>query len=188
MGVMMRATFIEDLPTDEYWMASKLYDVRESGLTQHGVPKYMGPITGYFSRPLRLPIQLLLTIPGERGEQSAVRQSSLEYIRSHWDEVSKEIPFVEIDPNGKAWVSEGNHRIMVAAERGESFLPVEVRYFTGGQKLADTLSPENLLWYDRIPYNTVGVCYSDAAEKKNMNDNSIKKNESTPSHIDNMSQ
>lgn len=185
---MMRAKFIEDLPTDEYWMASKLYDVRESGLTQYGVPKYMGPITGYFSRPLRLPIQLLLTIPGERGEQSAVRQSSLEYIRSHWDEVSKEIPFIEIDPNGKAWVSEGNHRIMVAAELGESCLAVEVRYFTGGQKLADTFAPENLLWYDMIPYNTVCVCYSDAADRKNRHDNSITNNESAASNIDNMSQ
>jgi len=36
--------------------------------------------------------------------------------------------------DGSAWVNEGNHRIMAAAELGWETLPVEIRYFDGGER------------------------------------------------------
>jgi hypothetical protein len=39
--------------------------------------------------------------------------------------------------NGEAWVNEGNHRIMAAAKLGWSELPVEIKYFDGGEWIED---------------------------------------------------
>lgn len=113
-----------------------------------GVPKTFGPITGSFDRPLSLPIALLAGTPGERGEQANVRQESLQYIRDNFDRVTQDPVYVEVDPHGKGWVSEGNHRIMVAAEKGVPSLPTEVRYFSGAERKATDFSPATLIAMD----------------------------------------
>ncbi|TXH46820.1 MAG: PLxRFG domain-containing protein [Desulfurellales bacterium] len=139
--------FVEDLGPSG-WIERKLKAVDAAGVNEFGVPKSMGSVTGTFSRPLNLPTYLLGTLKGERGEQGNVRGDSLEYIRNNWDLVKREPVYVEVDPFGRAWVSEGNHRIMVARELGERTLPVEVRYFTGGQQKAGPWAPDELLALD----------------------------------------
>ena len=44
-------------------------------------------------------------------------------------------PFINVAYNGEAWVNEGNHRIMAAAALGWDTLPVELRYFDGGERI-----------------------------------------------------
>ncbi len=143
-----RATFREDIPY-ENWLAEKVEDAELGGRNQFGVPRRMGSVTGSFSRVLNLPTYLLGTLKGERGEQQNVREDSLKYIRENWDEVKNEPVYVEVDPFGQAWVSEGNHRIMVAREKGDPTLPVEIRYFSGGQRKAGPFAPDELLKLDR---------------------------------------
>ena len=135
--------FKEDIP-NENWLNEKIEDAVLGGTNQFGVPRRMGPVTGYFDRPPEMPVELLARLPGERAEQANVRPESLKYIRENWEEVSKNPPYIEVDPFGKAWVSEGNHRIMAAKEMGLETLPVEIRYFSGGQRRAGELSPENI--------------------------------------------
>lgn len=146
-GAEKQASFKSDIPA-EHWLEEKLRWVREGGRNEWGVPKTFGPITGSFSRPLILPVELLQGVPGERGEQGNVRQKSLEYIRANFEKVTEDPIYVEVDPFGKAWVSEGNHRIMVAAEKGVSSLPTQVRYFTGAERIATDFSPERLMNLD----------------------------------------
>jgi len=142
------AIFSEDIP-NELWLKEKQDNSAEDGQNQYGVPRSMGPITGSFSRDLNLPVSLLVSIPGERGEQGNVRQDSLAYIRDNWANVSGEAVYVEIDPTGKAWLSEGNHRVMVAEEKGVNSLPTTVRYFSGGQRTAGKFAPDALLAADK---------------------------------------
>ena len=144
--------YSEDIP-NEKWLAGKVEDAVESGTNSFGVPRRMGSTTGYFGKPVEVPVDLLAKLPGERGEQSNVRKDSLDYIRKNWDKVSKEPPYIEVDPFGKAWVSEGNHRIMVAKEKGLKTLPVDIRYFSGGQRNAGELAPEKILEYN-LPSTT----------------------------------
>lgn len=141
------AVFHEDIP-NAAWLRSKLAMVEEAGRNAWGVPAYMGSITGYFDRNLELPVSLLALVPGERGEQQNVRDDSLRYIRTHWREIREQAVYVEIDPFGKAWVNEGNHRIMVAQQRAEATLPVQVRYFSGGQHHTDEWKPKRLIALD----------------------------------------
>jgi hypothetical protein len=53
-------------------------------------------------------------------------------------------PYIEVAYDGSAWISEGNHRIMAAAALGWKEMPIEIRYFDGGQRNAGPLSPERL--------------------------------------------
>lgn len=126
------ADFREDIPS-ERWLQEKVEYAREMGANRWGVP-FLGVVTGYFREPVQLPLEILVQLRGARQEQQNVRVDSLDYIRSNWDEVSKYAPFITVSYDGQAWVSEGNHRIMIAAEKGLAHMPVEVRFFDGGQR------------------------------------------------------
>jgi hypothetical protein len=135
---------VSDIPNED-WLQDKVDYAKEKGRNRWGVP-HMSTITGSFRGKLvDVPVDVLKTLPGQRQEQSNVRPESLEYIRENWDEVSQEPPYIEVAHNGEAWVSEGNHRIMVAAEKGLETLPVEIRYFDGGERQPGPLAPDRIL-------------------------------------------
>lgn len=144
---VLPAVFHEDIPNEE-WLRSKLLQVQEAGRNAWGVPAVMGSITGHFDRTLDLPVSLLASVPGERGEQQHIRHDALQYLQKHWNDIRTEAVYVEIDPYGKAWMNEGNHRIMVALERGETSYPVQIRYFSGGQRHTEAWAPSRLIRLD----------------------------------------
>lgn len=141
-AVASKGRLIEDIPNDR-WLQGKIDYAKEKGRNRFGVP-HMSTVTGYFKGPVQVPVSMLAGLKGQRGEQGARREESLKYIRENWDEVSKQPPYVEVAYNGEAWVSEGNHRIMVAVEKGVESIPVEIRYFDGGQRLAGPLAPSRI--------------------------------------------
>lgn len=141
------SAFRSDIPS-ERWLEQKLAWVHEDGRNDWGVPKTMAPVTGSFNRCLRLPTALLRLIPGERGEQKNVRQDSLAYIRDHFETISQEPLYVEVDPYGQAWMSEGNHRVMVACNLEVPWLTVQVRYFCGAERIEGVFSPAALTALD----------------------------------------
>jgi len=143
VGIEAQPKFKEDLGSPS-WLQEQIDYAKERGRDRWGVP-YMGKTTGSFKGDISVPMSLLEKLRGQRGEQQAVREESLDYIRKNWDEVSKEPPYIEVAYNGEAWISEGNHRIMVAKEKGLNILPVEIKYFDGGQKVDGPLKPEKLL-------------------------------------------
>jgi hypothetical protein len=133
---------IEDIPNED-WLQGKIDYAIQKGRNSYGVP-HRGTITGYFDKPVEVPVGVLSKLKGQSNEQDNVRESSLKYIRENWDEVSKKPPYIEVAYNGEASVSEGNHRIMVAAEKGLKSLPVRIRYFDGGQRRDGPLSPARI--------------------------------------------
>jgi hypothetical protein len=143
VGIEAQPKFKEDLGSPS-WLQEQIDYAKERGRNRWGVP-YMGKTTGSFKGDISVPMSTLEKLRGQRGEQQAVREESLDYIRKNWDEVSKEPPYIEVAYNGEAWISEGNHRIMVAKEKGLDSLPVEIKYFDGGQKVDGPLKPEKLL-------------------------------------------
>lgn len=63
--------------------------------------------------------------------------------------VMEQTPYIMVDQNGVGWINEGNHRIMVADELGWENLPVEIRYFNGGELVDGLLSPEKIKKYNK---------------------------------------
>ena len=141
-----------DVPNDE-WLNKKIRKAKEEGRDDFGVP-YTGTITAYFPDTVKLPVDLLKKLPGMRREQKNVRREDLEKIMQVMKGTGKlpltpsgkeYAPFVQVAWNGEAWVNEGNHRIMAADALGWKYLPVELRYYDGGERIeSGVLYPQKL--------------------------------------------
>ena len=95
---------------------------------------------------------LLKRIPGARSEQSNVRHDDLKAIMHIMQTTGRlpqhngrdYLPFIVVTYDGRPWVSEGNHRIMAAAKLGWDSLPVEIKYFEGGERVHGPLHPAKI--------------------------------------------
>jgi hypothetical protein len=143
--------FYEDIP-NESWLQGKIDDASTSPRSRFGVPRMLST-TGSFSDPVLVPARFFEGVRGSRGEQDNVRQDSLSAIRKIiretgrmplMDDGREYVPYVEIGYDGKPFISEGNHRVMAAIAEGMKYIPVQLRYFDGGQRRAGRWSPDNL--------------------------------------------
>jgi len=138
-----RKTFRSDIPNED-WLASKVEYSKSKGTNEFGAPHFE-TVTGNFDGAIEMPVSELKNLKGLRGEQGRVRPDDLDGLVKHMGETGKlpsmqngkeYAPFVMVDYRGVPWVSEGNHRIMAADKLGWKSMPVEVRYFDGGERLA----------------------------------------------------
>ena len=133
-----------DVPNEE-WLQDAIDYAKSKSPDRNGLP-YMGKTTATV-REVDVPVSLLRRIPGMRQEQSKIRHHDLAAIRKimhttgklplHGHTGQEYKPFINVAYDGSAWVNEGNHRIMAAAELGWESLPVEISYFDGGERIKD---------------------------------------------------
>lgn len=131
-----------DVPNEE-WLQDAIDYAKSKSPDRNGLP-YMGKTTASV-RNVDVPLSILRRIPGMRQEQSKVRHHDLAAIRKimhttgklplHGHTGQEYKPFINVAYDGSAWVNEGNHRIMAAAELGWESLPVEISYFDGGERI-----------------------------------------------------
>lgn len=151
-------TLKTDNPGGE-WLQHKREDTESAGRRPSGRYNVMGSTTGWYNREAFLPVKLLAQIPGTNNEQSNVRQDDLDWLvdfmgkngklpDADWHEFNEYAPQVVIGQDGVPYVNEGNHRIMAAAKLGFSGLPVEIKYFNGGEQVKGKLHPDQIKKYD----------------------------------------
>lgn len=138
-----------DVPS-ESWLLEHIEYAKEQKPNRFGVP-YMGKMTAsYRGKHVWVPVSVLAGLRGQRNEQRSVRTEDLAAIKKIMQETSKlplesngqeYVPYIEVAYDGSAWVSEGNHRIMAASQLGWDSLPVDVRYFDGGERQPGPLHP-----------------------------------------------
>lgn len=143
---------VEDIP-NENWLNDKIEYALSQGRSANGVP-CMSAITGYYAGHIEVATNILAGLKGQKAEQSTVRLGDLAAIKTIMETTGSlpllpsgepYAPYIEVAHNGEAWVSEGNHRIMAAAALGWEMLPVEIRYFDGGQRIeSGPLFPEKI--------------------------------------------
>lgn len=120
-----------------------------------------GAMTANFEGPLWVPLNLVDGLPGVRGEQIRfIRpQDVAEQVRAEDErqivKLVKSIKARSFDPaepimiwveyNGMAFVAEGNHRLRAAMEAGIDSVPVEIRYFAGGEQEYGQLHPAKVM-------------------------------------------
>jgi hypothetical protein len=138
------------------WLAAEQEDCARAGKNQHGAPKRFGATTGYFSRKVLLPVSLISRLNGRMGEQYNTREDDLAWLVDYMgknnhlpvENGKQYAPFITVDMNGTPWVSEGNHRIKAAKQLGWKYLPVELKYFSGGEEKDGMLNPVAARGYD----------------------------------------
>ena len=139
------------------WISSQHAQCKKEGKNSHGAPNRFGPVTGSFSRGVLIPVSMLSYVDGVMGEQGRTREESFDWLKKEMSENnrlplgnsgSQYKPFIVVDYTGRPWVNEGNHRIKVAKALGWEYLPVELRYFSGGEEAGGPFSPEKIKQYD----------------------------------------
>jgi hypothetical protein len=146
---------IRDNPGGD-WLTQKRKYAEAQGTKPSGAFKYPGELTASYNDTVYLPVSVLEKIPGENMEQFNVRQNSLDWLTKEMSEKKRlptyeasgkeydNAPFITVDSRGRPFVTEGNHRIMVAKQLGWQYLPVEIRYFNGGELEDGLLNPKQL--------------------------------------------
>jgi hypothetical protein len=136
-----------DVP-NEAWLQDKIDYAKSKGRNSYGVP-YMGSTTAsVVGTPLKVRVMRLASLPGMRNEQLNVRKSDLKWLMDYMEKTGKlppmssspdreYLPFIMVAYNGEAWVNEGNHRIMAAYRLNWQDMPIEIRYFDGGERIKD---------------------------------------------------
>ena len=138
-------TLSVDVP-NEAWLQDKIDYAKSKGRNSFGVP-YMGSTTAHVrGTPPRVRVLRLASLPGMRNEQTNVRKDDLKWLMDYMDTHKKlppmgsnpdeeYLPYIMVAYNGEAWVNEGNHRIMAAYRLNWPDMPVEIRYFDGGERI-----------------------------------------------------
>jgi hypothetical protein len=154
-------TLETDNPGGKWLEEQKEYSASR-GYRPSGAPMSFGEVTAVWSdrkknemAPVYLPVSMLKQIPGVMNEQQNVREDALQGLVEHMgktgrlpkfrEESAREYhPFITVDQRGMPFVNEGNHRIMAADRLGWKWLPVEVRYFNGGEDVDGPLHPDRI--------------------------------------------
>jgi len=133
-----------DVP-NEQWLQDKIDYAKSKGRDEWGAP-FFGSTTAYARPNPQVSVVRLELLKGMRNEQNNVRKPDLEWLMAHMEKTGKlpltnqgeeYAPFVMVAYNGEAWVNEGNHRIMAAFRLGWKKMPVEIKYFDGGERVQD---------------------------------------------------
>lgn len=130
---------------NEEWLQDKIEYAKSKGRNRYGVP-FMGSTTAsVVGTPPRVRVMRLASLPGEKNEQMNVRRNDLKWLMDYMERTGKlppgrdgeeYLPYIEVAYNGEAWVNEGNHRIMAAYRLNWKDMPIEIRYFDGGERIA----------------------------------------------------
>lgn len=131
---------------NESWLNEQIDYAKSKPRNRYGVP-YMGKVTGSFRGKPDVSVTELAKLKGESGEQGSVRQDDLDWLVNEMREnglANVGAPYIEVGYDGVPWVSEGNHRIMAAQKLGWESMPVEIRYFDGGEREAGEFLPSRL--------------------------------------------
>jgi len=132
-----------DVPNED-WLQDKIDYAKSKGRNSYGVPHF-GSTTAYVpGTPPRVRVMRLASLPGMKNEQLNVRKSDLKSLMDYMETHKKlppgrdgeeYLPYIMVAYNGEAWVNEGNHRIMAAYRLNWQDMPIEIRYFDGGERI-----------------------------------------------------
>ena len=131
-----------DVPNEE-WLQDKIDYAERKGRDEWGAP-FFGSTTAYARPNPQVSVVRLELLKGMRNEQNNVRKTDLEWLMATMEKTGKlpltkqgeeYAPYVMVAYNGEAWVNEGNHRIMAAYRLGWKKMPIEIKYFDGGERV-----------------------------------------------------
>ena len=151
--------FRSDIPDDD-WLQGKINKVNAAGPDEWG-NNPVNTVTGYYHGDVTptVPLSELKKLKGTMGEHTFTRGDSLDAIRKIMRETgslpktrdgSDYRPFITVDHAGTPIISEGNHRIKAAIAEGWEDMPVEVRYYDGGERNATGV------WRPSTLFNDIG--------------------------------
>jgi hypothetical protein len=152
---LTEGTLSVDVPNED-WLQDKIDYAKSKGRNSYGVP-YFGSTTAYVrGTPPQVRVMRLASLQGMKSEQLNVRKNDLKWLMDYMETNKKlppkssnsdeeYLPYIMVAYNGEAWVNEGNHRIMAAYRLNWQTMPIELRYFDGGERVkSGDMYPEKI--------------------------------------------
>lgn len=140
------------------WLADERRRNAEQARSGRGIfGRGLGATATGWLRGLALPTAEFEGVPGANNERRLPGERQFDallaaVLRDGW---SPEPVFVGVSPQGVASVIEGNTRIAVARHLGIERVPVEVRYFAGGEEVLGAWAPSRLQAIGTAPETSV---------------------------------
>ena len=156
-----------DVP-NEQWLQDKIDYAKSKGRDEWGAP-FFGTTTAYVRPNPQVSVVRLELLKGMRNEQNNVRKTDLEWLMAYMEKTGKlppdphgneYAPYVMVAYNGEAWVNEGNHRIMAAFRLGWKKMPIEIKYFDGGERVESGIMYPGKIGLGRPAANPVREAYT----------------------------
>lgn len=146
-----------DNPGGDWEKNKQAYAMQEYDPTAEGsgAKGMYGTVTGYYGANIFVPVDLLNSLPGVYNEQLTRNDPGGHKFKDIMASVKERgflfdhVPFITVNHLGEAYISEGNHRIAVAAALGLEAIPVEIRYFNGGEAAEGPMHPSKLAGFER---------------------------------------
>jgi len=110
------------------------------------IPRRFGAVTAWLNRPALIPLPWIDDLPGLSGEERFVRQNDFDSLMSYMSVNNKlppmsngqqYVPMIQVWQDGRWYINEGNHRIKVAKALRWKCLPVDIRWYSGGENIQD---------------------------------------------------
>jgi hypothetical protein len=109
--------------------------------------KMGGSVTGGFHETMQIPTKFTKNLRGLQGEHNIRKitdpdvQKLMKAIKA---EGIYEPIFINVHWDGEAWINEGNRRAMIARALGMKTIPVNIRYFAGGERVDGPWHPDSI--------------------------------------------
>jgi hypothetical protein len=142
-----------DVPNED-WLQDKIDYAKSKGRNSFGVPYFGSTTASVRGTPPQVRVMRLASLRGMKNEQLNVRKDDLKWLMDYMETNKKlppgrdgeeYLPYIMVAYNGEAWVNEGNHRIMAAYRLNWQTMPIELRYFDGGERVkSGDMYPEKI--------------------------------------------
>ncbi len=143
----------KDNPGGE-WLQHKIKQAEKTAARHDGnsyAKFFSGSVTGSLNNIIALPVNLLNKIEGANDEHlyrnnkggEKFERLNKDLQKKGAEKIYKDSPIlVGVNHKGVPYILEGNHRVSVALANGIKTIPVEVKYWNGGEGVQGVLTPE----------------------------------------------
>lgn len=104
-----------------------------------------GSLTAGFHDFFQVPIKMVLNLKGMQGERRTLTEPRVQELMASIKEHGMYQPiFINVLYDGTAEINEGNRRTLIAKTLGMKYVPVEVRYYAGGERIEGSWHPDKV--------------------------------------------
>jgi hypothetical protein len=108
--------------------------------------KWGGSVTAGFHDLMQIPTKMVYGLKGKQGEN---RKLSDKDVQELMESIKKyglhNAVFLNVEYDGKVLINEGNRRTLIAHTLGWKYIPVEIRYYAGGELIDTPFHPDKLV-------------------------------------------
>lgn len=108
--------------------------------------KFGGSVTAGFHEPFLIPTKMIKGLKGLQGEIRRMSDSDVQTLKKSIEDFGGIYSpiFINVNWNGEVFINEGNRRALIAKELGMKYIPVEIRYYAGSERIEGLFHPDNL--------------------------------------------